>query len=236
MNPFKKLSWAALLFPISGWDEAYKELFEDNSFLSRLRSNPASISKEEFKKRVVSGFLNKWACRIADSSVIPARKCLMELQVFFDAIKKDSIEYLNFDSTVKISSKTLRKGEAISHIYDKISKIRNFGLTSVSKLMHVMNPELFVMWDRKIFEHYREENNRITDTGKGYVEFLKEMKKLAFDIIADFRAQGKSGNPERYLSDKLDLSKTKTLAKFLDEYNWITITREIKLPPPWLPG
>lgn len=231
MSLFKELSWAALLFPISGWDEAYKELFEDNSFLSRLHSKPNSISKDEFKKKVVTGFLNKWACRITDSSVTPAKKRLIELQNFFNVINRDSIQDLNFDSTVKISGENYKKDEVISHIYAEISKTEDFGLTSISKLMHVMNAKLFVMWDRKIFQYYKKRSNKIKDTGEGYVEFLKEVKKLASDVIRDFRAHGKTGNPESYLFRKLNLTVSKTLAKLLDEYNWIKITKEIELPP-----
>ena len=30
--------------------------------------------------------------------------------------------------------------------------------------------------------------------------------------------------------------KEKTLAKFLDEYNWITFTKKVELPPKWYPN
>jgi len=34
-----------------------------------------------------------------------------------------------------------------------------------------------------------------------------------------------------FLSRQLGLKRKKKLAKFVDEYNWVTITRDLKLPP-----
>lgn len=88
----------------------------------------------------------------------------------------------------------------IQEIYGMLSKIKGVEYTGASKVMSLMNPELFVMWDDRIRKHYKID----THDGSSYVEFLSKIKK---EVKA------------------IDWSDTaKPLAKAVDEYNYVQYT------------
>ena len=87
-----------------------------------------------------------------------------------------------------------------------------------------MKCKLFVIWDTTIanFYHkiYRQNGLRYHSGGeKCYFEFLKDMQKLSQDVLKN--------NTESTILKKLkEISKyDKTLAKVLDKYNYMTITK-----------
>ena len=58
-------------------------------------------------------------------------------------------------------------------------QVNQIGATSKSKILHLLSPELFVMWDEKIRkDHYQ-------DTTEGYIEFLKTMRNCAEKIMRE---------------------------------------------------
>ncbi len=60
-------------------------------------------------------------------------------------------------------------------------------------------------------------------------------------IKEDINADGKKDNHNKDNREKYDImvefmkNPGKTMAKYLDEYNWITITNTVKVPPKWHP-
>jgi hypothetical protein len=86
------------------------------------------------------------------------------------------------------------------------------------------------MWDKKIFEDYQRRDIGISDSGPGYINFLISIKEFANEITnkfysAELHLSGKGKDPASYLSLVMNCNPPKPLAKFLDEYNWVTITR-----------
>jgi hypothetical protein len=64
------------------------------------------------------------------------------------------------------------------------------------------------------------------------------MQQNAREVTEDFHAQGFSGPPEKFLSDKLGYSShgyQKSLVKFLDEYFWLCFGDNLPVPPRWVP-
>lgn len=112
---------------------------------------------------------------------------------------------------------------AIRRAY-KSAKVKNIGPTAISKVLHLLNPELFVMWDEDIREKYG-----VRGSVNGYIEFLKKMQveiKEALDGEAKNRGYSKEEVARRICeeltSEKLgrEFIRKKTLAKLIDEYNW----------------
>jgi len=96
-------------------------------------------------------------------------------------------------------------------VYDEImntewkserGKTKRVGPTAASKTLHLVVPNLFIIWDRAIRNHYAFKEN-----GAEYVRFLVNMqfwlKKLKSPIGA---LQGRYG---------------KSITKIMDEYNWM---------------
>ena len=79
---------------------------------------------------------------------------------------------------------------------------------AASKVLHQIQPELFVMWDKNIKPY-----------ASIYGDFMGQMHRLAVRLReqAPPAAQDDIGG---YLSKLLDYPVRKSLAKFLDEYNW----------------
>lgn len=77
-----------------------------------------------------------------------------------------------------------------------------------SKTLHMLIPGLFVMWDKEI--------KRSAPTGYG--AYLLQMHALAGRLAAE--APVPAPELETYLQERLGYRVRKTLAKYLDEYNW----------------
>jgi hypothetical protein len=114
------------------------------------------------------------------------------------------------------------------------------GPTAASKILHVLQPAFFVMWDKRILESYASSNPEIVDSGRGCSIFLRAMKQFASELRSEFRSEIlRESKPQMdiidYLHEKFPFDPAKTLAKYLDEYNWVAKTRNVNLPPAWHP-
>jgi hypothetical protein len=91
--------------------------------------------------------------------------------------------------------------------------IRTMGDTAASKFLHVLLPDAFVMWD-----------NNIKPFAAGYSDFLIEMHGLARRLVTQ---SGIAPDAlEEHLRQHLGYGVRKTLAKYLDEYNWYVAVGE----------
>jgi hypothetical protein len=70
--------------------------------------------------------------------------------------------------------------EKIKSIYKKLSDFDGIRYVGASKVMHLLNAHLFVMWDKKIIDHYRAKT-----TPDGYLDFMRKMQKMYRD--AEFK-------------------------------------------------
>lgn len=110
-------------------------------------------------------------------------------------------------STVDLDSVSRK----ISGIYDEImntewksemGRFKRVGPTSASKILHLVAPNLFMMWDREIRGYYGFQSN-----GQEYVRFLAQMKNWIEKLKSTI--------------EKLKNKHQKPFTKIIDEYNWI---------------
>ena len=80
------------------------------------------------------------------------------------------------------------------------------GDAAASKALYLLHPALFVMWDKEIRRSAPE----------GYGSYLRQMHRLARRLTDEAPAE----DVEAYLQELLGCETRKTLAKYLDEYNW----------------
>ncbi len=93
---------------------------------------------------------------------------------------------------------TLENIKLIRDIFDELSKtVLKF--TGTTKLMHSINPNLFVMWDKGIYQKYGCYPNSV-----GYIHFMKLMQEIIKNILKEYTKES-----------------NRTLPKLIDEYNWI---------------
>ena len=101
-------------------------------------------------------------------------------------------------SIKNVDFETIR--DDIKNLYNSLQVIKGVKYTGTAKLLHLKNPRLFIMWDSYIKRKYGFPQGSADD----YVDFLKKMQEMFGHI--DWQ------NEER------------TLAKAIDEYNYLTIT------------
>lgn len=92
--------------------------------------------------------------------------------------------------------------------------------TGASKIMHIVNPNLFVMWDSAIRGGYGESEYAQTR----YANFLRRTQRLAKYAIE--QVMEKEGLSHDSAIDSLKChGRSHSLAKILDEYNFVKFTR-----------
>jgi uncharacterized protein YukE len=124
----------------------------------------------------------------------------------------------------------------IECIYNKLAEVRNIGATATSKILHLLNPEVFVMWDGKIIEKYKEKYEKVGGNAKGYVEFLKAVQREVKEAIEE--EAKRSGKSEKQIVEEICTNlpskklgpeySRKSLTKLVDEYNWTLAHRNNK--------
>lgn len=235
---FEKLAWAALYVneiyePGETTDlestDSYTRIMKEEEFLKKIRREVPELPDErDVKQKLIRDFLNKLGCRIADKKIEKCAKEVVEKIKELEGLIRELAR-----REIKIESSDLDLSGYSTHIqklFNAIDEIEEFGPTTTSKILHILNPSLFVMTDKEIRKRYE-----IGDGGRDYVEFLIKMQKNARAVIDDFNSLYAQNDPANFLSQKLGLPLPLTLARYIDQYNWITITKKIKVPPFWHP-
>ena len=94
--------------------------------------------------------------------------------------------------------------DLIAHM--RANGVHSMGDAAASKALYVLRPRLFVMWDKEIRRSAPE----------GYGAYLLQMHALARRLTD----QAPAADVEAHLQELLGYETRKTLAKYLDEYNW----------------
>lgn len=108
------------------------------------------------------------------------------------------------------------------------------GSTSASKILHGINTQVFMMWDQYIRPGYGYYNENATD----YLKFMVDCQEILRAVVGHY--QEKHGCDVTVAEKEIcgraypDLKVKKSLAKLLDEYNWMKFCNKRDLPDPWL--
>lgn len=244
MPAWNEFAWATFLYGALGNDRDYQDLMGRAQFLSNLRTDPNAIQATEIRQKFIKEFLNRWRSRVQNNpqSARAIQTTIQDLLPYLHALKNLVIETVNFEQMVDVRNVKMTVSQVIEYCYTAIRKMGfRFGPTATSKLLHVLQPGLFVMWDNAILDDYKKKNKRISDSNQGYRVYLHIMQQVATSVHQEFQKSkldsvvGPEQGPARYLSEQMNYHPPKTLAKYLDEYNWVTITKQVQVPPSWHP-
>lgn len=244
MLTWDEFAWAAFLYGAIGGDRDYQGLMNQTQFLNSLRTNPSGLQINQIQQQLIKGFLNRWKCRVQNTpqSARTIQTTLHNLLPYLQVLNNFTVVNLNFTQTVNVNNNQMTVSRVIEHYYTTVRNIGNrFAATATSKLLHILQPELFVMWDKDILAHYKQNNPQVSDSGQGYCVYLQIMQQVARQVYQSFQnavlnpPAGANQNPAVYLSIQTNYNPPKTLAKYLDEYNWVTITNRVQVPPSWHP-
>lgn len=186
--------------------------------LGDVRKNLNKVDDVQHVRRVIKPFLIQWGMmgRTVGRKGLDWKKLgetLRSLENDFDVLRNRRFLTIDFNErNVSI---------AIKNIFSRIRSIPYIGgHTSTPKIMHLLNPEIFVMWDEDIRKSYQERNSRITDSPRGYLEFLKQTQE---ELMRSIRGrQERTGRGLDEVETEIRSKyKNKTLARIIDEYNWM---------------
>ena len=187
--------------------------------------NYRAINTNELRKAVLNGCDNDTAERIraflAGFGCHTDRPTRDRIQQFI----QQNIVSIKQLATLDLATIDLSVGSAtvttIEEEYERLLNIRGVSDTVAAKTLAIINPNLFVMWDGAIWLAYYEASPQNRTLAEVYVEFLRKMQSSAVSIINDACTNHNTKQPAEYLSRELDLSPPLTLAKFIDEYNFV---------------
>ena len=167
----------------------------------------------------VLNFLNKFGCRIhINSEVIQGIKIAHRDTIpYIDALKNENLWNLKMDKEIIIYNKNFIHDNVIYTIFDAFSNIgHRFSHVAASKLLHQINPFIFMMWDNGIIKHYEIKKN-----SNDYVyKFLPLMKEKLNQFIKSYMEE-LNINRDKAIIQLNKYKKHKTILKLLDEYNWL---------------
>ncbi len=229
-----EFAWCAFLYKmITAGDDVYLELIgKDFASLNALRTNPWLLIE----------FLNKWKTRV-EKPEKSAKALAKQVEICRDDL--NSLEQFNIRNVDlgTVGGPPSLAAHAIENCYASVRKSgHHIGATAAAKILHILHPKLFVMWDSPILSCFKEQyRGKVKDGGAGYCEYLRIMQQSANHITQEFKkaelypALSSGTTPEGYLSARLQYNPAKTMAKYLDEYYWVTQThlKKIELPPKW---
>lgn len=233
---FYDLCWAGFLaYYIFQEDDDYQAVMR-SPIVKKLRVHPGRVQIGDYRELIVGRYLNSWgSCMVRDIRTVAQRikAVLTKEKDGFTMLSKQDILTINLDDEKQTS--------LISGIHGQLQRRKRIGATIASKVMHLMNPGLFFPWDNPMREDFNKRHGypKSWDDGEVYVEFLAEQQLKAKRVVRDFAKRFKRRGPAEYISKKLAYEPPKTLAKLIDEYNWITLTYMPKgrpIPPSWFPG
>src|SRR3972149_10565048 len=146
--------WAAITFIDLNYNASYLRILGREGFLKTLRESPQEITVDEARHLLVQ-FLNDWGCRLRNYDDVTASK----LKDCVIAVHSDLLSFQNY-SILDFDVEDRGNNQKIINLFNKFwtfsggSQIaRNFGSTATSKTLHIVNPNLFTMWDDEIRYH-----------------------------------------------------------------------------------
>jgi hypothetical protein len=224
---FNDLAWAALLYYYkSSGDRKYVKLLRDTTFITRLRQTPWDLPYDEFEAKVIFGFISSIGLRLpvlkGEDNILTQ---IVELHPCISSLQGENLHDCD------LSNEDLLKN--IRQIYDSLHTVHGLWLTGISKIAHILNDSLFVALNLGTSSHLG-----LLGEAEDFIKWLRITQQSAQEITEDFYNLGLPGVPEEFLSKKLGYTNygcQKSLARFIDEYYWLTTSENLPVPPPWLP-
>ena len=159
-------------------------------------------------------FLNRWKCRLSYDCISSLAGTLREASESLLKFKSYRLEEVSFDSLVDHL-------DDIKNVFRRIASVRagakTVGATATSKILHLVNPRLFMMYDRNIRHGYGYSDDEV-----GYGRFVRYMKSFADALIHEY-SSARNIPVNSVFSSLVSECKSRatTIPKLLDEYNWV---------------
>jgi hypothetical protein len=177
----------------------------------------AGPSDEEIEK--LFRFLNQFASRYPSDAAarVSFRRAYLEVLPLLRALQGHTLLETAFDGVLL---QGMSVSDAVGSIFEKIASAGGrYESTATSKILHVLHPPLFVMWDAAIRGGYAVAG-RSGDYGG---RFLPRMQRQAGEAVDSYIAERKAG-PTTAVHELEGLCEGRPFTKLIDEYNYSKFT------------
>ena len=167
-------------------------------------------------------FLNQWASRHPSDADARARfkRAYIQVLPLLRALKGITLLDTAFGGGVV---QGMCVSEAVGSIFETIAGSGSrYASTATSKILHVLHPSLFVMWDSAIRGGYAVDG-RSNDYA---TRFLPRVQWQAREAVDSYISDG-SADPAVAVQDLESLCGGRLLAKLVDEYNYCKFTLRV---------
>ncbi len=215
---YEQVRWAASEYDVGshGYNKYYREVYQPGyphpltMHLCQPDDRAAGIGQ-------LRRFLNQWKCRLPSSSDKLIADVIVEIGSYREGLFDTAIESRYVDASVF---------GATESVFDRLHSVPRVGPTAASKILGVLYPRFFVMWDTAIREAYFD---RSDVGGREFAIFMQEMRNSAMSIVADADEHGIT-DPAGTISRQIGQNPPFTLAKFINDYVWLTVTKKERFP------
>lgn len=197
------------------WDSSYfkAHLY----FRNYIKTNELSDIKKEDIKKSVSIFFKTWMKMMRvkwdDSKIIHCiKEAIRQSSHHFEKLQNETLEEIEINDDVKTTIEEIFNG--FRNV--EVGGGRRLGSVGASKLMHIILPELFPMWDGQMIYAYGYKN----DGAENYISFMKEMQEEAKELL------NSCNKTKEVVCNEFEFHRERrTLPKLIDEYNFV-LTRK----------
>jgi len=197
--------------------------------------NLDSITKEQINDVVIEFLRQYWVQYTYDIDREELKETLRGLNESSNIIRGKRLLVSNLNEKVDVrGGKFSWISMIIKEMYNDLRDVHGIGPTSASKILHGINPQFFMMWDRFIRPAYAYYKGDAGD----YLKFMADCQKILKKVVESYQRERNCDVTvaEKELCEQAytELGIRKPLAKLLDEYNWMKYRNKKDLPDPWL--
>ena len=201
------------------------------AYLRRIQTLKANIDDRLLDE--IIEFLNKWQCRLPDAPPLRSalRNALSEIEPLVAATRQIKIEEADLSCHARVGEQEALQLDRLAHVcFDRLMAVgERFSSVATAKTLHMLSPSFFVMWDSTISAAYRARLGGEGCNGWFYAyKFLPRMKFELANLLED--GMRETGHSRDDLLAEIRkgfglFSEEKTVAKVLDEFNYIMFTK-----------
>ena len=182
---------------------------------------------DENEVRKIYAFANKWFSRAAWKSFPVVQQRVQDSWDLLGPLTNLKIEDGHVNTVVETRVERLVVQRLLHYAFDAISTPWKVGPTPASKIIHGLFPRLAVMWDEDI--RWEIANG---ETGYHYAYiFMPKMSNELDEAVASCIREMGDGKERAISRIKAARGRNYSLAKMIDEFNWVTIRRKKRLRP-----
>jgi len=180
--------------------------------LEPVRADLSKLETKEHVKGIIKIFLIQWGMmgRTVNKRDLDWEQLGKQLRN-----SKEAFQKLQGKSLLDIDLDDVEVRDNIKRTYDAV-RIKYIGATAISKILHLLNPEIYVIWDEDIRKKYK-----VVESAEGYFDFLKQMKAEVEEALEE-EAKKKKRVVKRKLQRKFVGSfRVRNLVKDMIEKLWL---------------